>query len=390
MTQNYYYKHEVQSGHVYIHCKWLNDVSLEADSTQRICEISLSDTTAFWHTRVTMADILCFRSLHIDVDLWKQLIQAALVGNSEFRGEPLERRLTFSKDKCTISWVSRLEGSIDLQIAEVTLEQSQDKDTPNQWKSLLNSLFDDEMSLKESRNAMMTRIKGLEETCEQLKHAAERIVRDKLDAELLLMDKFKLILNAKKRKIKNLTTALQNADLLQSNEPPIAESSNSPAVGSTPVSISNTQTGMTRRDKGKRKRTQSHDIIGEGSSLSQAGSQPTPKRKPTTRKRSPSATPSLEELIIDSPFKSKVKMEPSDKADTPLRSFHVSNESYHFNPSPSIKPASPSPQKLPAVQEEEIASSAQAGHVDNFSFLLDDDDLAVRTRTVRTSRRKKR
>jgi hypothetical protein len=36
---------------------------------------------------------------------------------------------------------------------------------------------------------MMVRIKGLEETCEQLKLAAERVVRDKLDAELLLMDK---------------------------------------------------------------------------------------------------------------------------------------------------------------------------------------------------------
>jgi hypothetical protein len=36
---------------------------------------------------------------------------------------------------------------------------------------------------------MMTRIKGLEEMCEQLKIAAERIVRGKLDAELLLMDK---------------------------------------------------------------------------------------------------------------------------------------------------------------------------------------------------------
>jgi hypothetical protein len=42
-----------------------------------------------------------------------------------------------------------------LQIAEVTLEQSQDKDTSNQWKSLLNSLFDDEMSLKVEKSDML-------------------------------------------------------------------------------------------------------------------------------------------------------------------------------------------------------------------------------------------
>ncbi|CAO3673337.1 unnamed protein product [Umbelopsis ramanniana] len=390
MTQNYYYKHEVQSGHVYIHCKWLNNVALEAESTQVICEISLSDTTAFWSTRVTMEDIIPFRSLHIDVELWKQLIQAALIGNTEFKGEPLDRKLVFRLAECTISWVSRLEGSIDLHVAEVTLKRSPDKDTSNQWRSFLNSLFDDEMSLKISRDAMMTRIKGLEETCDQLKHAAERIVRDKLDAELLLMDKFKLILNAKKRKIKNLTTALQNADLLQSNEPPLAGASSSPVVRSTSASISNSQTVMNKKDKGKRKRTQSHEIAGEGSSMSQTGLQPTPKRKPTTRKRSLSSTPSLEELIIDSPFKPNIKMEPNDKADTPSKSFHVSNESYHFNPLPSLKSGSPPAPKLSTVQEEEISSSVNVGHDDNVTSLLDDDDLATRPRTVRTPRKKRR
>jgi hypothetical protein len=35
-----------------------------------------------------------------------------------------------------------------LQVAEVTLKQSPDKDTSDQWRSFLNALFDDEMSLK--------------------------------------------------------------------------------------------------------------------------------------------------------------------------------------------------------------------------------------------------
>jgi hypothetical protein len=109
-----------------------------------------------------------------------------------------------------------------------------------------------------------------------------------------------------------------------------------------------------------------------------------------SRKRSLSSTPSLEELIIDSPFKPNIKMEPSDKADTPSKSFHVSNESYHFNALPSLKSDSPSAQKLSTVQEEETLSSAQAGHDDNVTSLLDDDDVAVRPRTVRTSRRRKR
>jgi hypothetical protein len=62
-----------------------------------------------------MGDIIPFRSLHIDVELWKQLIQAALIGSTEFRGEPLDRKLVFSPAECTISWVSRLEGSIDVR-----------------------------------------------------------------------------------------------------------------------------------------------------------------------------------------------------------------------------------------------------------------------------------
>ena len=108
------------------------------------------------------------------------------------------------------------------------------------------------------------------------------------------------------------------------------------------------------------------------------------------RKRSLSSTPSLEELIIDSPFKPNIKKEPNDKADTPSKSFHVSNESYHFNPSPSLKSGSPSAPKLSIVQEEEISSSVKVGHDDNVTSLLDDDDLAARPRTVRTSRKKRR
>lgn len=53
MTHNYYYKHESQDNIVYIHCKWLNDVSLDAQPDLVICEISVSDTTTFWSNNGT-------------------------------------------------------------------------------------------------------------------------------------------------------------------------------------------------------------------------------------------------------------------------------------------------------------------------------------------------
>lgn len=43
---------------------------------------------------------------------------------------------------------------------------------------------------------MLARIKGLEEHCEKLKIEAERVVRDKLDAELLLMNKVRWAIKA--------------------------------------------------------------------------------------------------------------------------------------------------------------------------------------------------
>lgn len=108
------------------------------------------------------------------------------------------------------------------------------------------------------------------------------------------------------------------------------------------------------------------------------------------RKRSLSSTPSLEELITDSPFKPNIKTESNDKAHSPSKPFHVSNESYHSNPLPSLKSGSPSAPKLSSVQEEETTSSVEVGHDDNVTSLLDDDDLAARPRTVRTPRKKRR
>lgn len=61
-----------------------------------------------------MKDLLHYRSHHIDADVWKQLMVAALTGKTEFRGEPLDRKVQLIGDKCKLSWISRLEGSIDV------------------------------------------------------------------------------------------------------------------------------------------------------------------------------------------------------------------------------------------------------------------------------------
>lgn len=53
MTHNYYYKHESQDNLVYIHCQWLNDVAIEAESDLIICQMSVSDTKAFWSSNGT-------------------------------------------------------------------------------------------------------------------------------------------------------------------------------------------------------------------------------------------------------------------------------------------------------------------------------------------------
>lgn len=90
--------------------------ALEVNKLTHYILFTRQSLTVFLHSeKVTMKDIIPFRSLHIDVELWKQLIQAALIGNTEFRGEPLDRKLVFSLTECTISWVSRLEGSIDVR-----------------------------------------------------------------------------------------------------------------------------------------------------------------------------------------------------------------------------------------------------------------------------------
>jgi hypothetical protein len=62
-----------------------------------------------------MKDLLHYRSHHIDADVWKQLMVAALTGKTEFKGEPLDRQVQIAGDKCKMSWISRLESSIDVE-----------------------------------------------------------------------------------------------------------------------------------------------------------------------------------------------------------------------------------------------------------------------------------
>lgn len=125
-----------------------------------------------------MKDLLNYRSHHIDADVWKQLMVAALTGKTEFRGEPLDRKVQMVGDKCKMSWISRLEGSIDvvyilrlknhyhsqslillqLQIAELSLDRTLKKEISDRWKELLDSLFEDDKQLRVSlRRRMMAR-----------------------------------------------------------------------------------------------------------------------------------------------------------------------------------------------------------------------------------------
>ncbi|KAG2173158.1 hypothetical protein INT43_004531 [Umbelopsis isabellina] len=333
-----------------------------------------------------MTDLLHYRSHHIDADVWKQLMVAALTGNTEFRGEPLDRKVQLVGDKCKMSWISRLEGSIDLQIAELSLDRTVKKEISDRWKELLDSLFEDDKQLRDTRDAMLARIKGLEEHCEKLKIEAERVVRDKLDAELLLMNKFKLVLNAKKRKIKNLTTAMANADLLGPSVPGSAEPQATPTQSTGTTKETNKRT-PSQKSRGKRKRSASPNTT--PSSLASPSMRPFKGKQPV-RARSLSRTPSLEELMGRSlRTANKEPTNITDESSIATASAPTMDKQQQQMTSSSIPAIKHEVPSLGAIMNTMGDLDLKNDAANSLPSILDDDDLYLRPRTVRTPRKRR-
>ncbi|KAF7723164.1 hypothetical protein EC973_002299 [Apophysomyces ossiformis] len=117
------------------------------------------------------------------------LVQSALQGQHEFEGQPMEWKTTLEKDHCKY------------QVGTILLPQVQKDKTKEIWKIWLENT--------ERRQFLSDRNNDLNIFKETMEKQVQEMTREKVAADLSLIQKFKELLNAKKRKIRLLTVKLQ-------------------------------------------------------------------------------------------------------------------------------------------------------------------------------------
>ncbi|CAG8555778.1 6671_t:CDS:2, partial [Acaulospora colombiana] len=158
------FKEDNQDKIFYVKSLWridpLKDLSLPDDKV--IFELEVTDCKMFWTRSVTVADLKRIKPANIhDISKYCGATQAALSGHDEYENHKLTCRITTAENYV------RVAGS-----------------------------------------ALETRVSDLENVRDQMQERIELMIAEKINHESILMEKFKKVLNAKKKKIKNLMRAL--------------------------------------------------------------------------------------------------------------------------------------------------------------------------------------
>ncbi|CAG8759441.1 12901_t:CDS:2, partial [Racocetra persica] len=148
-------------------------LNLTAPDEKVVCELTVTDCKSFWTTTLTISDLKQIKPSGIpDVSKFCGATQAALSGQEEYDSYKLSCRISVSEKHARTKSV-----------------------------------------------AIETRLSDLETIRGRMQERIEIMVAEKVNHEAILMEKFKQILNAKKKKIKKLTKALNtNGKIIPSQQ----------------------------------------------------------------------------------------------------------------------------------------------------------------------------
>ncbi|CAJ0905564.1 9517_t:CDS:10 [Entrophospora sp. SA101] len=199
----------------YIQVKWRMDPlkNLNHRDEAIVCEITISDCKSFWNQNVTIGDLKLVKpeSFH-EVSKFCGATQAAFSGQTMFEDYKLSCRVTITENKANLAWRCSLENSgfssmtFQFTLGNITLTPVSSFETEKLWKEWLNFFLDERQNL----NACESRVSALENIRDQMQEKIEVMISEKLNAEAILMERFKKVLNAKKKKIRKLMKALSS------------------------------------------------------------------------------------------------------------------------------------------------------------------------------------
>ncbi|CAO3615109.1 unnamed protein product [Cunninghamella blakesleeana] len=144
------------------------------------------------------------------MDVLGKVIRAGLQGEQQYKGDILNWKTVFTESGCRMTLIGYLNNSLPVQVGSFLLPQVSTFDKNKQlWEGWLEETTTEFTKLKESQMALIERNNQLEKNYKECESMANNLAVEKQDNERALFEKFMVLLNNKKRKIKKLQQQLK-------------------------------------------------------------------------------------------------------------------------------------------------------------------------------------
>ncbi|CAG8497983.1 12256_t:CDS:2 [Acaulospora morrowiae] len=221
------FKEDNQDKIFYVKNSWRIDAlqNLSFPDDKVICELEVTDCKEFWTRSVTIVDLKRSKPENIhDISKYCGATYAALSGLEEYENHKLTCRITNTENHVRILWRWSMENAaataltLKFTLGSLLLTPVSYFETHKMWREWMDFFIMERQRLTIASTALETRVSDLENVRDRMQERIELMIAEKINHESILMDKFKKVLNTKKKKIKNLMSALNATGAIISSQ----------------------------------------------------------------------------------------------------------------------------------------------------------------------------
>ncbi|CAB4385060.1 unnamed protein product [Rhizophagus irregularis] len=192
-----------------------------------ICDLSLTDCKSFWARNVTLLDLKNTKPDNIrNPKDFCEATQAALSGNDKYGNQKLSCNIIVNEQHAKITWnwsmqqTGKSKSTMELQftLGSISLNPVSQFETIKMWQEWMDFFIEERNQLLKSKITYELRVNDLEEIKGQMQEKIESITDEKIHNQTLLIEKFKKVMNTKKKKVKKLMKVLNANGAIMSSE----------------------------------------------------------------------------------------------------------------------------------------------------------------------------
>ncbi|CAG8498425.1 9006_t:CDS:10 [Diversispora eburnea] len=205
----------------------LKDLTYPDDKV--VCDLTVTDCKIFWTKTVTIIDLKRTKPENIrDISKFCGATWAALSGFDEYENHKLTCKIAVSENHARFSWRWSMENAsltsltLKFNLGNISLTPISSTENSKFFQEWIDFFIKERQQFMNKNASLETRINDLQNTRDRAQERIEMMTADKINHETILMEKFKKVLNAKKKKIKKLMKALNtNGTIISTSQKPI-------------------------------------------------------------------------------------------------------------------------------------------------------------------------